>query len=241
MAGKSTRQKEMEAAEYRLFAAIRTGDTETVRALLAADPAAVNAIAPKRPLDTQGMSPLQVAFCTGYHREIVVLLLDAGADVNYRPDRKWTDEGRPVLFDAVDAAIWNARRYAWDGTDARPLRLEWKHTEAEADAAFALLCRMLDAGADVAQTDHYGRNVLMEAVGEANRLCPVQNAETGTDYPGRPITPEMSADFRRIFKMLIAAGADRSNVSAYSHMSIREHFAMESVWRICGDLFDDVK
>ncbi len=152
----------------RIFEAIREDNFEQVKAILAENPSAVNAIAPKRPLDTRGMSPLQVSLCTGRHKKIAWLLLESGADV--------------------------------------------------------------------AMTDHYGRNCLMEAVAEANNLCPVKNRDTGEDYPGRPITPEMCEDLRRIFKLLIDADADRNNVSAYSKKSIREHYECESVWRICGDL-----
>ncbi len=231
--------KQPQAAHIRLFEAIRADDFARVKAILADDPSAVNAIAPKRPPDTRGMSPLQVSLCTGRHKEIAWLLLESGADVNYLPDRTWAEEARPVLFDGVNAAIWNARRYAWDGKSTAPLRLEWKHTKEEADDAFAFLRRMLELGADVSLTDHYGRNCLMEAVAEANNLCPVKNPDTGEYYPGRPVTPEMREDLRRIFRLLITVGADRRNVSAYSKKSIREHYESEPVWQICGDLWDE--
>ena len=223
----------------RLFEAIRADDFAGVKAILAETPSAVNAIASKRPLDTRGMSPLQVSLCTGRHKKIAWLLLERGADVNYIPDRKWAEEARPVLFDGVNAAIWNARRYAWDGKNTMPLRLEWKHTKEEADDAFAFLRRMLERGADVSLTDYYGRNCLMEAVAEAGNLCPVKNPDTGEYYPGRPVTPEMREDLRRIFRLLIDAGADRNNVSAYSGKSIRDHYESEPVWQICGDLWNE--
>lgn len=141
-----------------------------MRALLDAEPDLLNTPAPKRPLDTRFLSPLQVSLCTGWHRKIAWLLLERGADVN--------------------------------------------------------------------RTDHYGRNALMEAVAEANKLCPNVNAETGEDYPGRVITPEMRTDLRRILRLLIDAGADRENRSAFSGRTIRAHYENEPVWRICGDLFD---
>lgn len=125
------------------------------------------------------------------------------------PDKKWAEEARPVLFDGVNSAVWNARRYALDGKSTEPIILEWKHTKEESDDAFAFLQRMLQLGANVSQTDYYGRNCLMEAVSEANNLCPVKNCNTGEYYPGRPITPEMCEDLRRIFKLLIDAGADK--------------------------------
>ena len=53
-----------------LFEAIRADDLETVRFLIETQPERINAIAPKYPLDTRGMSPLQVALCTGWHRSI---------------------------------------------------------------------------------------------------------------------------------------------------------------------------
>ena len=234
---KNEKGKQQKSEKIRLFDAIRADDLAGVKAILAEDPSAVNAVAPKKPLDTRGMSPLQVSLCTGRHKKIAWLLLESGADVNYLPDRIWAEEARPVLFDGVNAAIWNARRYAWDGKNTVPLHLEWKHTKEEADDAFCFLRRMLELGADVSLTDHYGRNCLMEAVAEANNLCPVKNQNTGEYYTGRPITPEMREDLRRIFKLLIDAGADRENVSAYSKKSIREQYENEPVWQICGDLF----
>ena len=69
------------SGQDRIFDAIRADDLAGVKAILAEDPSAVNAIAPKRPPDTRGMSPLQVSLCTGRHKEIAWLLLESGADV----------------------------------------------------------------------------------------------------------------------------------------------------------------
>ena len=223
------------AKEYRLFTAIRQNDLESVRGLLDTDPALVNVPAPKRPMDTRFMLPLQVALCTGWHRDIAWLLLERGADVNYCAPKELCGDAYPVLFDAVNTAVWNARRYEWDGKDVT--HLVWKHTKEDSDEAFRFLQRMLELGADTNQTDHYGRNALMEAVSEANKLCPNVNAETGEDYSGRIITPEMREDFLRIFRALIDAGADKENRSAFSGKTIREHYEGEPVWRICGELF----
>lgn len=220
------------------FEAIRNSGFEQVKKLALENPELINAIAPKRPLDTRGMSPLQVALCTGWHKKIAWFLLENGANVNYIPEKKWAEEAHPVLFDAVNVAIWNARRYAWDGKNTAPMLLEWKHTKAEADEAYAFLEQVLRRGTDVNATDYYGRNALMEAVSEANNICPVLNHETGEYYPGRPITPEMCEDLRRIFKLLIDYGADINNVSLYSKKSIREHYESEPVWQICGMFWD---
>lgn len=220
-----------------LFTAIRNDDLNLVQKLVLECPDLVNTAAPKKMTDIRFMSPLQAACATGWHRNIAWFLLEHGADVNYRAEKTLCVDAYPVLFDVVCVAVWNARRYEWDGTEERPLRLVWKHTKEEADDAYHFLERMLALGADVNQTDHYGRNALFQAVEEARRICPVKNVETGEYYPGRQITEEMREDLHRIFQLLIEAGADKNCRSSYSKKTIREHYSEESVWQICGDLF----
>ncbi len=159
----------MKKNDYAFFGAIRADELKTVSSMLADDPALVNIPAPKKPADTRGMSPLQAALCTGWHRDIVWFLLEHGADVQ--------------------------------------------------------------------GTDRYGRGVLMEAVEETGRLCPIRSEENGEFYPGRPVTEEMRHDIRRIFRLLIDAGADRENRSAYSGKTICQHYEESPVWELCGDLF----
>lgn len=236
-AAEAKRRREIAAPEYAFFAAIREGDIERVRAMTEADPSLVNAPAPKYPLDTQGLSPLQVSLCTGYHKEIACFLLDRGADVNYCPDKKRFPEARPVLFDAVDAAIWNSRRYAWDGKPTPPLNLVWKHTKDEADRAFEFLGRMVALGADVNMTDGDGRNSLFEAVAEASFLCPDREENGVFDPPGKTVTPEMREDFRRVIAFLINAGADKGCRSRFLKKNAPQYFADKLIWNICGDLF----
>lgn len=159
----------MKKNDYAFFGAIRADELKTVSSMLADDPALVNIPAPKKPADTRGMSPLQAALCTGWHRDIAWFLLEHGADVQ--------------------------------------------------------------------GTDRYGRGVLMEAVEETGRLCPIRSEENGEFYPSRPVTEEMRHDIRRIFRLLIDAGADRENRSAYSGKTIRQHYEGSPVWELCGDLF----
>ena len=73
----------MKKNDYAFFGAIRADELEAVSSMLAADPALVNIPAPKKPTDTRGMSPLQAALCTGWHRDIAWFLLEHGADVNF--------------------------------------------------------------------------------------------------------------------------------------------------------------
>ena len=79
-------------------------------------------------------------------------------DKNNLSSQTQTLNGYPALFDGVNTASWNARRYARDGRDATPMRLVWKHTQAEADDAFAFLRRMLALGADVQATGRENRS-----------------------------------------------------------------------------------
>ena len=74
--------KQTEPSDIQIFDVIRADDFEQVKAIIEKDPSAVNAVAPKRPLDTRGMSPLQVSLCTGRHKRIAWLLLESGADKN---------------------------------------------------------------------------------------------------------------------------------------------------------------
>lgn len=87
----------MKKNDYAFFGAIRADELKTVSSMLADDPALVNIPAPKKPADTRGMSPLQAALCTGWHRDIAWFLLEHGADV------RATDRyGRGVLMEAVE-------------------------------------------------------------------------------------------------------------------------------------------
>lgn len=232
------RRREFAAPEYAIFAAIREDNLEKVTAAIRENPETVNAVAPKNPYDTRAMSPLQVSLCTGRHREIARFLLENGADVNYRADRKLYSDARPVLFDAVDSALWNSRRYAWDGEPCPPLNLVWKHTAGEADETFDFLKRMVELGADVNKTDFDGRNALFEAVAEASVLCPDSENDGVFDPPGKPMTDEMRDDFRRVIGFLIEAGADTNAKSAFLKKTVRGYFSDKYIWKICGDLFD---
>ena len=97
--------------KMKIFEAIRNNSLEQVVACVEADPACVNAIAPKKPNDTKGMSPLQVALTTGWHRKIAWYLLEHGADVNFiEPPEIRKTAAHPAFFDAdfdrVNAALF---------------------------------------------------------------------------------------------------------------------------------------
>ena len=222
------------AEEYRIFAAIRDNDIDRVKEIIGAEPELVNAVAPKRPLDTRGMSPLQVALSTGWHKDIADFLLDSGADVNYLPGDEWkSTDPMPVFFFAANIAIYNARRY-----ELKDGEFVWRHTKEESDRAFALLKRFVALGADVNKTDKYGRNSLFEAVASANMTGPLKNYETGEYFPGRKMTPEQTEDIRRVIGFLIDSGADRNSYSSFTKKDIAGTFRDEFVWTVIGDMFE---
>lgn len=163
-----------------------------IKELISKDPLLVNAVAPKKPADTKGMSTLQVSLTTGWHRDIADFLLDHGADINFMEAAEWhVPQAHPVLHDAVCVAIHNARRHECvDPDDWDNIEFEWKHTKADSDRAYGLLKRMIDMGADVNKVNNYNDNVLSEAVQQASYLCPQVDPLTGKYFPGLTMTPD---------------------------------------------------
>lgn len=78
----------------------------------------------------------------------------------------------------------------------------------------------------------YLKNAQGDVTGLVN--SPIRSEENGEFYPGRPVTEEMRHDIRRIFWLLIDAGADRENRSAYSGKTIRQHYEGSPVWDLFG-------
>ena len=88
-----------------IFDAIRNDEFELVKALIEEDPSIVNSEAPKKPADSKGMSPLQVAVTSGWHRKIVYKKLsenELSRIIKMRIDQlteEYTSEGRTVPRD----------------------------------------------------------------------------------------------------------------------------------------------
>ena len=211
----------------KLFQAIRQGDAETVRALLDKKPELTACTAKQPPKKDDGQSPLQVALKTG-QLGIAELLLDRNADVNFMESPDCCNPWRaPVLHDAVNAAVMFTRWNVRDNTKPGGIRVF--HSEADADRAFALLSRMIGMGADVSAADSYGNNAVWRACLQARQILPAYSHGTGTVCDDRLLTPELTADLTRIFRLLHESGADFDYVKPGETLSVRALYQQEPV------------
>lgn len=203
----------------KLFTAIRKSDLDAVRSMLEKDPSLVNCTAKSPPKKDAGQSPLQVALKTG-NAAIAAFLLDMGADVNFMESPDCGSNRRaPVLHDAINAAIMNSRWNTFtDGT------LEVFGTAEQADAHFAILQRMLETGADVNAVDSAGNSCLWRAAIQAELILPGYNKTTKEVFRDRLLTRELAEDLSRIFRLLIARGADIEFPHPYLNVSFRDYF-----------------
>ena len=180
----------------KLFTAIRKCDYETVKALLDKSPELISCISVGAPKKDEGQSPLQVALKAS-SAEIVELLLERGADVNFietETDNPWC---APVIHDAIIRAIMSSR---WNVV--RPDGLEVFGTKEKAESAFTILERIIDMGADVNAKDSTGNSCLCRALTQAYQILPKSYSSD------RILTDELKSDISRIFKLLISKGAD---------------------------------
>lgn len=187
----------------KLFTAIKRGDANTVCMLLDKKPDLIKCTAVKPPKQDDGQSPLQVAI-RSQMLDIAGILLDRGADVNFMESESCCNNWRmPAFHDAVTLSImfsrWNLIRPNGE--------IEIHSTAAKADAAFALLKRMLDHGADIHACDSYGNSCLDRAVLDARRVLPGFHFGTKEVLKDRALTEELISDLSRIFTLLSSKGA----------------------------------
>ena len=190
----------------KLFTAIHKGDLDTVQKLLDKDPALIACTAKKPPKNDDGQSPLQVALKSG-QLEIAVFLLDRGADVNFIESPDCVNDWRmPVLQDAITCAIMCCR---WN-TVAPDSTVEVFSTQERADAAFAILERMISA-ADVTCKDSCGNGCHERAILSARQILPRWDRAAKCAMDDRKLTDELRHDLSRIFRLLIDAGVPTDN------------------------------
>ena len=204
-----------------LFKEIRAGAVDAVTARLNADPTLVNAKATAPPKKDDGQSALQVAIKSGQF-DVARLLIDRGADVNFREASTVNSWRIPVLHDAIRAAVFSTRfgrNYALPG---EPARIEILNTAEQFERAFGILNAVLAQGADPHKLDSAGNPALLRAVLDARQIIE------------QPISDDLSQDLRRIFESLLAAGADADWVDPRFGRSIAEEVAGEPVGQLLG-------
>lgn len=198
----------------KLFTAIRKCDYETVKALLDKSPELISCISVGAPKKDEGQSPLQVALKAS-SAEILELLFERGADVNFietATDNPWR---APVIHDAIIRAIMSSR---WNVV--RPDGLEVFSTKEKAESAFSILEKIVDMGADVNAKDAMGFSCLCRALAQADQIVPKSYSND------RILTDELKSDISRIFKLLIDKGADIAYTKSKATFS---HYANEPV------------
>lgn len=190
----------------KLFKAIRRKDFDLVKELIEKKPELVNCRAKQPPKKDDGQSPLQVAIKIG-QIQLAHYLLDRGADINFMEDESCCNQWRqPVLFDAAGRAVYDSR---WNSVDYVTKQVQVQRSKAEADASFGLLTRLVDMGAEMDARDSFGGSILSRVCFAARDFLPQLDRSTGEiSQANRVLTPELEADLRRIFDLLISKGAD---------------------------------
>lgn len=191
----------------RLFVAIKHGDLHQMKAILKKNPALINCTAKHPPKKDDGQSPLQVAIKTGNFK-IADYLIDAGADVNFIESESCNEWKMPVIQDAIRATIMSSRFLTFMYKNGEKV---WEpyNTKEQFNAAFTLLKKIIEAGADIHSYDSYGNSCLGRAVLDAKQVIPA-----GVQDPKdkRPLNNELKEDLTVVFRLLFKSGANINEV-----------------------------
>lgn len=208
----------------KLFQAIRQNDLDTVRQLLEKKPELIACTAKQPPKKDDGQSPLQVALKAG-HFDIAEYLMELGADVNFMESDTCCNRWRaPVIHDAINAAVMCCR---WNLNSELHGGLKVFHTQEEADRAYEILERMVALGADVNAVDSFGNSCLWRACLQARQILPSYSHVEHKLGADRVLTPELTQDLFRIFKLLFDYGMDINYIAPNMQRTVREHFKHE--------------
>lgn len=203
----------------KLFTAIQKNDIATVKSLLEKSPELISCTLKGTPKKYDGQSPLQVALKDS-STEMFELLLEYHPDVNFIEDESCANPWRaPVIHDAINRAIMYSR---WNVN--RPDGLEVENTKEEADAAFAILQKLISLGADVNAKDSYGNACIDRACLQARQILPIKGSND------RILTAELRSDISRIFDLLINSGADMAYIAPNAFgKTYKEQYGNETV------------
>lgn len=208
----------------KLFVAIRQGDIDTVKALIEKKPELISCTAKQPPKKDHGQSPLQVAIKSGNFK-IAEYLLDCGADVSFMENESCYEWKMPVLQDAIMAAVMSSR---WN-TNSDMMGFREFNSKEKAAAAFHVLKRMIDMGAEVSCLDSYGNSCLMRAILDARQILPTYYYKEDKISDDRIITDELKEDLTQIFDLLLQKGADVNQIDKRSNKTLSEYYAKEPV------------
>ncbi len=182
----------------KLFTMIRRGNLEEVAKILDKNPALITCTATAPPKKDDGQSPLMVAIKSD-NLEVAHLLLDRGADVNFRDaPTQPGNESAPIWYNAVGQCFMRAGNTVSDQAKER------------SKGYFLLLRRLLEMGMDPNQkftTDRLERNAWQVALDDYE-----QHARSS--YPSyyveetKQINRQLREMLRAVLDELLAHGVD---------------------------------
>ena len=205
----------------KIIESIKLGDLEGVKEILDKNPDAINIIAKQPPKKDDGQSLLQIAIKTG-NIKIAELLLDYGANINFIESEDSCNEWRiPVLHDSIRMAIMSSR---WNTKEADGKTYVEYNTKESSEAAFDLLKRIFELGADINLRDSYGNTCLDRAILDSLQILPSYNYQNHELCDDRKLTVELKEDLSKIFNLLYSYGANIEWRKSESEKTIKEKY-----------------